>query len=257
MRSLYNSLMELYNTHRCMPGEVGATIDKVDDILRFILSGNDGNSKWDHVKAFMCEEIPLLESFKKNISRKVRLGLLKYRTECIKFMEKGENSKDDIHKLTFSEECLRTLDTDLFVMANKYGLDKEPEFNDIIERAKGFAVIARFDQQVKLLKEYAEESEQRIPVGAYGSNDDFTVKTKKRVPIGLPAKQVRNPIALAGKIGLKPPGRTNTGSNGCAIAAVQLDKNKIQMMKKLDLVAHAKIQKIAILSPGPRTEENV
>ena len=101
VRSLYNSLVELYNTHRCMPGEVGATIDKADDILRFILSGNDGNAKWDQVKAFMGEEIPLLESFKKNISRKVRFGLVKYRDECIGFMEKAEDSKNDVHKLTF------------------------------------------------------------------------------------------------------------------------------------------------------------
>lgn len=233
VRSLYNALMDLHNTQRAFTAQIGPAIDNVDAILRFVLSSNGGNEKLCAVKEFIQKELPLLEAFKRNISRKVRQGLMKYHTECISFMKQAENSKEDVQKLTFSDECLRTIDTVLVDMAKKYELDKDKSFGDIMLQAKTFAVIARFDHQHKVMKEYAEELEERIPLGTYGSNDNFTVKTRRKVPIALPAKNgASTPIALADRMNLSPRDDVNSGG-GFAIAAVTLNKSKVQMMKTM------------------------
>lgn len=192
VRSLHTSLLEFFKVFRedvSSVRDLNSAIENVDDTLRVVLSTTDSQEKYDTVKSFLDRELPLLERFHSEISKPVRTDLGAFRSELLAFLSSFEQGKQKASTLTFSEECVRSVDHECSELFKQMGADARKEFEPFMKRGKRLATVARFDAELRKMKDYAEAFRDTAPPGNYSmANDDFRVMTKRRSPIQLPAR---------------------------------------------------------------------
>jgi hypothetical protein len=188
---------------------VARSLEGNDEILRSVLGTNDVNRKYEEVNQFLRVALPEFNKLAEDLAAELAL------------------SKDDLFKsflelaAKYNSDIIDSLAAE-FQALDASSDDFEDQVNELLKKASGIpadsvesvcllakrvAIFAKFQNEVAGFNAYSDWfCSEDAHISGYVSDESFTVKTRKKVPVALKPRKhsdlplpTRRSVSLEGK----------------------------------------------------------